>query len=447
METPHPQDLVTSRFPSWMACRDDPFRCDLPGPMPVRQPDRKKACKPRPMSLRFPRRKIVHRLDSADREPPPIPLKVPRTSVGSPVEDLVNSPHDSDDTEESDGTPSLHGVVLGELSVTREVDVEKRSPLLLPIDLAYAIATLGSFPEDERSPEIKSVISPSSDGAEGAHVNDQQTSNPMFFCESPTQYSSKRFSLASSLDNQSQSDVRPSLGSRSDCMGSEETARPLSQKEEVVEFDAARAMENLSKRLSMSPSCSAPASSSYRRHKDLHKGKHRLSVASSSSQLYVDGQSSHSPRSYTHGSNSVESESESDTSSLGLRARAKEESSSDRSRSTRSQAQMKDREEQRLRHINGLGFLRTTRSLDRKLLFGFGNARNATSDSFSVHSVPSEGLSKALSGSTGTTPQKRPTTPRSKQSESVARCQSRASGLWGKFKDYMPAGSLNTSYS
>lgn len=379
-------------------------------------------------------------------------MKVPRTSVGSPVEDSVDSRDESDDSGDNDVTPGPYKVVFGDIDVTWTNEVDKRLPLSLPNDLAYAIATIGSVFKDAPSPDMNSGISPSSDGSKRGDDTHEVALEMIPSSVSSVHSSSERLSSNSSSDLNSHFDARPSLGSRSeDGMGSEETAKPLPEEEDKVEFDAALAMKNLSKRLSTGASCSAPASLAYRRYRNDNDESHRLSAASSFSEVHAEEGSDHTPYYSAHDSNSVESES--DSSSLELRASAKEESPLgrvlDRSRTTRSHAQMKNREDQRFRHINGLSFLRTTRSLDRKLLFGLGNARDRATDSSSIHSAPPNGPPDAPTSTTGTVQESR--MPRelrgSNTSENVARRQSRMSGLWGKFKDYIPAGSLNTSFS
>ncbi len=99
----HPQEFVKSRYPSWMACQDD-------------------------------------RPDSADREPTPFRRKYPEHWWVPPVEDLADSQEESDDMEDNDTST----VSIGDIDVTWESEVEDRSPIRLPDDLAYAIATIGN---------------------------------------------------------------------------------------------------------------------------------------------------------------------------------------------------------------------------------------------------------------------------------------------------------------
>lgn len=384
----------------------------------------------------------MHRLDSADREPAPIPTKVPRTSVGSPVEDLAD---ESDDMEDN-------AISIGDIDVTWKSEVEKSLPMRLPDDLAYSIATIGSGLRNTHNFDMKSGISPPSDDMEERMGSEDETSmgsNPS--SRSSAFSPSEQQSLLSSEFNPL-CEARPSLGSRSDDLGSEETAKPMSE-DNFAEFNASQAMENLSKRLSIGASYSAPASLAYRRYRSVDDRNQTLrsSIASSFSQVHAGERSVRSSYYSACGSNSVESES--DSSSLGVRAGVDKgaplNSSSDRSGTPYSRAQKDDREDQRFRHINGLSFLRTSRSLDRRLLFGFGGSLTRATDLSSLHSAPPNGPVNAPTGAKDMLLQQNPKPRDSKlsgPSGSTTR-QSRISGLWGKFKDYIPAGSSNTSFS
>ncbi len=268
---------------------------------------------------------------------------------------------------------------------------------------------------------------------------------------------SSRSSMFSPLEQQSLlssefnplCEARPSLGSRSNDLGSVETAKSMSE-DNFAEFNASQVMENLSKRLSIGASYSAPASLAFRRYRsvDDRNQTHRSSIASFFSQVHVGECSVRSSYYSACGSNFVESES--DSSSLGVRAGVDKgaplNSASDRSGTSYSRAQEDDRGDQRFKHINGLSFLHTLRSLDRRLLFGFGDSLTRATDWSSLHSAPPNGPVNAPTGAKNILlPQKtkRRDSKLSGPSRSTSR-QSRISGLWGKF---IPAGSLNASIS
>ena len=131
MSPPLSEDTVVNRFPSWMVHPDDPFKCDLPhleGSSAnindtVTIAPREKADSPR--------KKMVHRLDSAERVPPPNQTKIRRTCVGE----------ERDSTDEAIEKAFEKRQLLTSKACGKIV---QRLPLSLPDDLAFAIATVGS---------------------------------------------------------------------------------------------------------------------------------------------------------------------------------------------------------------------------------------------------------------------------------------------------------------